>query len=334
MKLVLFSDIHFGLSSNDEIHNENCLKFLEFVQEWCDENLTDDFTTIFLGDWYHQRNAINVKTMNYSKEGLITLSNIGVKQYMLIGNHDMFYKDRRDVHSIIIPEEASGIEIIDEPLMLQDMLLCPWLTEDEDLKDLISQYSPAYVFGHFELPSFPLNSMTIFPGEFNPMDYEGVKRICSGHFHQRSSKSNINYIGNCFSHNFADSNDWMNKGFCVLDTETNEMQCIEWNDAPKFSMMRMSKLSTLNMASNMSLKIINDINLKPLDLNNLRDELLKMGNFRDVYFVPIESESIIIDNKEQLENITDINSFIISLLSDMDTKDIDNNTLIKIYSEL
>ena len=34
-------------------------------------------------------------------------------------------------------------------------------------------------------------------GEFNPVDLEGPKRIFSGHFHLRSSKANVYYIGNC-----------------------------------------------------------------------------------------------------------------------------------------
>ena len=73
MKYVLFGDIHFGNKSNSDEFNQECLDFLTFMQEWCDDNIQEDYETIFLGDWYHNRNAINVKTLNYGKEGLVIL---------------------------------------------------------------------------------------------------------------------------------------------------------------------------------------------------------------------------------------------------------------------
>ena len=335
MKVVLFGDIHFGEKSNSDTHNKHCLDFLQFVNDWCDDNLTDDFTTIFLGDWFHNRNSINVKTLNYGKEGLIKLSNIGSEQYMLLGNHDLYYLDRRDNHSIIIPEEANGIEIIDSPIMVNDMLLCPWLLKDESLKDLINEHQPNYVFGHFELPSFPLNQMVKFPGEFNPFEYEGVRRICSGHFHTHSEKGNITYIGNCFSHNFADKNDWHNKGFAILDTETNGIEYFEWENAPKYCVTKISQLNSIEFGSNMYLKLINDVNMKPLELNKLQEQLEQIPNIKDCMVYPNElavvKETV---DEAKIENIENIDTLITELLSTLDMENVKANDLVNLYRTL
>lgn len=335
MKVVLFGDIHFGEHSNSDEHNKNCLDFLEYMNDWCDNHINEDFITIFLGDWYHSRNSINVKTLNYGKEGLIKLSNIGSEQYMLVGNHDLYFLDRRDNHSIIIPDEASGIEVIDRPILVKDnILLCPWLLKDESLKELINEYSPKYVFGHFELPSFPLNQMVKYPGEFDPYDYQGPLRICSGHFHTASEKGNITYIGNCFSHNFSDNNDWHNKGFCVLDTTTNELERVEWEDAPKYCYTSISKLDNIPYPSNIHMKIINDTDLPQDDVNKLIDVLLQNENVIECHVIPKDMEIIMDSQVVEAQSIGNVNVAIPQLLQKAEIKNIDNQRLIKIYQNL
>lgn len=334
MKIVLFSDIHFGEKSNSDTHNKNCLDFIQFMGDWCSENIDESFITVFMGDWFHNRNTINVKTLNYGKEGLVALSNIGDEQYIIIGNHDLYFLDRRDSYSVIIPEEASGIEIIDEPLMKNGILLCPWLLRGESLKDLISEYHPSYVLGHFELPSFPLNQMVKFPGEFNPFDYEGVRRICSGHFHTRSEKNNITYIGNCFSHNFADKNDWHNKGFAVLDTDTNEIQYVEWKDAPKYCYTNISALDEVEFSNNMYMKIVNDLYLNQDNINQLYDGLKQTGQVVECHIIPKEMEIVTEVESVEIENIGNVNTIIPELLQKFEMEGIDSNKLATIYNAL
>lgn len=334
MKVVLFSDIHFGEKSNSDTHNKHCLDFLQFMSEWCDENLSEDFITVFMGDWFHNRNTINVKTLNYGKEGLITLSNIGDEQYIIIGNHDLYFLDRRDNHSVIIPEDASGIQVIDEPIMKDGILLCPWLLKGESLKDLISEHQPHYVLGHFEFPSFPLNQMVKFPGEFNPFDYDGVRRICSGHFHTRSEKNNITYIGNCFSHNFSDKNDWHNKGFAVLDTDTNEIQYVEWKDAPKYCYTSVSTLDKVEFSNNMYMKIVNDINLDQDNINKLYDGLKQSGQIVECHIIPKEMEIVTEVESVEIEDIGNVNTIIPELLQKFEMEGINSDKLAKIYNSL
>lgn len=342
MKYIVFSDIHFGNHSNSDVFNQQCLDFLDFVNDYAQDHFSDDETyggAIFMGDWFHNRNTINVKTLNAGVEGLYTLSNIacGKNAYFLLGNHDLFYKDRRDIHSIIVPGSDLGIEVINEPIYLdkEKFLLCPWLIGDETLRELITEYNPNYAFGHFELPSFKLNQKVAMDGVFDPNDYKGPKRILSGHFHTRNGKNNIEYIGNCFSNDFSDSNDWHNKGFCVLDTDVNELEYHEWIDAPKYCATKISQMNKIEFGSNMVLKLIDDVGLKPLELNQMKEELEKMEQINEVYIIPQQlDEELVMEENTELDNISDINTLITSLLSNLDMEKIDNNKLINIYNQL
>ena len=334
MKYILFTDIHFGCKGNSDEFNQQCLDFLKFVEDKTSDINIDG--AIFLGDWFHNRNAINVKTLKSGIEGIYSLGNIGRgNSYMILGNHDLYYKDRRDVSSIVIPEGDIGVEVIDEPIMVDDMLLCPWTIGEEKLSELISEHSPNYVFCHPEIPSFSFNKAVKMEGEYDPQDYNGPKRICCGHFHMRQEKNNITYIGNCFSHDFSDANDWHNKGFAILDTDTNEIQYYEWEDAPKYCLTSISKLNTIEFGNNMNLKLTNDVGLKQLDANQLKEELEKLPQIKECFVYPNELEiaktSI---NDTKLENISDIETLIVTLLSEMDMENMDNNKLISIYKNL
>ena len=161
MKYILLTDIHFGNHGNSDEFNQECNNFLKFVEKTI-ENREDIDGAIFLGDWFHNRNSINVKTLKAGIEGLYTFGSIGRgNSYMIIGNHDLYYKDRRDVNSIIIPEGEIGVNLVEEPIYLEEQkfLFLPWLINEEKLEDYIKQYNPEYVFGHFEIPSFSFNKL-------------------------------------------------------------------------------------------------------------------------------------------------------------------------------
>jgi hypothetical protein len=111
------------------------------------------------------------------------------------GNHDLFYKDKRDIHSSAFGRHIPGVTVVDGITTIDDVTLVPWLVEDEwkTMKSIKSRY----VFGHFELPHFFMNAMVQMPdhGELALNDLTGPEFVFSGHFHKRQNNRNIHYIG-------------------------------------------------------------------------------------------------------------------------------------------
>ena len=333
MKYILFTDIHFGNKSNSDEFNQQCLDFLDFIIDKTKDMDIDG--AIFLGDWYHIRPVTNNKTLKYGTEGLYKFGQLARGNgFLILGNHDLYYRDRRDVTSVVIPEGDIGVEVIYEPLTVDNMLFCPWMIKDENLPDLIEEYKPEYVFCHPEIPTFSFNKVTKYDGEYNPADYSGPKRICCGHFHMRQEKNNITYIGNCFSHDFSDSNDWHNKGFAILDTETNEIEYYEWENAPKYCSTFVSKINEIEFGSNMILKLMNDTTLTQVDLNKFDDELRKIPQIKDVLIYPAEMSVENVNVETNVKTIDNINTLVEDLISNMDMENVSNNKLIEIYREL
>ncbi len=204
-KVACFTDIHFGLKSGSRIHNQDCE---DFVKWFCDTAKAEGAETcIFLGDWHHNRSTTDVSTMNYTVSNLERLNASFEKVYVITGNHDMFYKDKREIHSLEFGRLFPNIVLVNEAITEGDVTIMPWLIADEWKH--VEKLKSRYIFGHLELPSFYMNAMVQMPdhGQLQSNHFVNQEYVFTGHFHKRQERGNIVYMGNAFPHNYADAGD-------------------------------------------------------------------------------------------------------------------------------
>ena len=220
-KAAICTDIHFGLKSNSQTHNEDCLNFIQWFTDKAKAEGCD--VAMFLGDWHNNRASINIVTLNYSLRALEHLNANFDRVYFIPGNHDLYYRDKRDIQSVEWARHLPHVIICNDWHQEGDVVIAPWLLGDDHKR--ISKLSAEYVFGHFELPHFYMNAMVQMPdhGEVRQEDFRGVGHVFSGHFHKRQTQNNITYIGNCFPHNYADAGD-----------DARGMMILEWGQAPVY----------------------------------------------------------------------------------------------------
>jgi len=283
-KVACFTDIHFGLKSNSQAHLADCEEFVDwFIKEAKDAGCE---TCIFLGDWHHNRNSINLITLDTSMQCLEKLGAAFEQFYWFPGNHDLFYKDKRDIHSSAFGKHIPGVTIVDKVTTIGDVTLVPWLIGDE--WKTISKVKSKYMFGHFELPLFYMNAMVQMPdhGELQPEHFKHQEYVFSGHFHKRQNRDKIWYIGNAFPHNYADTWD-DDRGMMMLEWGgTPEFKT--WENAPKFRTLKLSTLiddkDTL-IKSKMYLKVNLDIDITYEEANFLKETFMEDPNIREMSLV-------------------------------------------------
>jgi len=283
-KVACMTDIHFGLKGNSTVHLRDCEEFvdwfiLEAQKAGCE-------TCIFLGDWHHNRNSINLITLDTSIRCLEKLGAAFEQFFWFPGNHDLYYKDKRDVHSSAFGKHIPGVTVVDGVQTLDDVTLVPWLIGDEwkDMKKIKSKY----VFGHFELPLFYMNAMVQMPdhGELQAQDFGNPDYVFSGHFHKRQHKENIVYIGNAFPHNFADTWD-DERGMMILEWG-GVPEYVNWPDCPKYRTLKLSRLideKDTIMKSKMYLKVNMDINVSYEEANFLKETFMNDYDIREISMI-------------------------------------------------
>jgi len=237
-KAIIFTDIHYGYRSNCEKHLDDCSDFIDWIIREAKKHNAE--TCMFLGDWHDIRNAINIKTLNRSLDDLRKLNKAFEKVYFIIGNHDLFYRNSRELHSSPFLEDLENFVVIDDILQVEDCVFLPWLIEDEH--KLMKNMKCKYVFSHLELPGFMMNAMVEMPdhGNIHAEDFVSPDYVFTGHFHKRHSKGKVTYIGNAFPHNYADAWD-DERGYMLLEYG-KDPEFYNWGAAPKYRTLKLSEL--------------------------------------------------------------------------------------------
>lgn len=332
-KVACFTDIHFGLKGNSLTHLHDCEEFIDwFIDQAKKENCD---TGIFLGDWSHNRNNLNLITLDTSLRCLEKLGSAFKQFFWFPGNHDLFYKDKRNVHSSAFGRHIPGVTVVENIYTNGDVTLVPWLVGDEWKN--IGKIKSRYMFGHFELPLFYMNAMVQMPdhGELQPDHFKHQEYVFSGHFHKRQNRGKIWYIGNAFPHNFSDTWD-DERGMMVLEWD-KEPKFINWTNCPKFRNIKLSDLIDKKdsiMKSKMYLRVNLDIDISFEEANFIKETFTKEYDIREISLIQdkISLDTTIDDNPDsKFESIDQIVSE--SLIS-VDSEQFDKKLLLEIYNNL
>lgn len=280
-KAAIFGDLHIGDKSDSPVHNQDCLNYIKWFCEQAVAEKVDQI--IFVGDWFDNRSRLRLDTIDTGNAALRLLLEVAPVT-MIVGNHDMFFRNNRSVHSVDSYREWEGVTIIDKPTVIDDVGLVPFLVGTEYLEVL--DMEARYIFGHFELPHFLMNSTIAMPdkGALKGDAFTHPEMVFSGHFHQRQLKTNTNripiwYIGSPFGHDFNDVGDEA-RGMMILKTG-DEPKFINWMEGPLFQRFKTGEVLEMLESDTLSkktrptsiLEIKDDMGLDLDDISAVRQEL-------------------------------------------------------------
>ena len=258
------------------------------------------------------------------------------KFYMFVGNHDLYYKDKRDVSSTIFGKHIPGITLIDEIYEEDDVVLVPWLVGDEWKR--IENIKAKYMFGHFELPSFYMNAMVQMPdhGDLRAEHFKNQEYVFSGHFHKRQVRGKIHYIGNAFPHNYADAWD-DERGMMILDKENGkEPEYINWWNCPKYRTTTLSKLLDPDadiIKPKMYLRVTIDVPISYEEAQFIKETYISTHNCREITLIPqkqIEEISTDLD----ISTFESVDEIVSKEITAIDSDNFNKKMLLDIYHEL
>lgn len=232
MKIALITDTHFGARSDNQAFDNFFREFYTnvFFPTLEKNNIQ---TIIHLGDIFDRRKYINFNTLKNCREYFFDeLQDREIFMHLMVGNHDTFFKNTNAVNSPdLLLDSYDNIRCYSEPHELtglkSNILLMPWIcTENfQQCMDAIKNTQAPTLFGHLEISGFVMHRGQECEGGFDPSIFAKFQRVFSGHFHHRSTKGNITYLGNPYELTWNDYED--PRGFHLFDTKTFELEFIE-----------------------------------------------------------------------------------------------------------
>ena len=226
MKIAIITDQHFGARKNSKLFHDYFLKFYEniFFPTLIKEGIT---TIIDMGDTFDSRKGVDFVSLEWAKNHYYDrLEELGITVHTIIGNHTAYYKNTNDLTGVgLFLREYDNVKIYPEAEEVRidktNFLFVPWINAENQEKtfELIEESDSPCVMGHLELNGFMATRGHFMENGMDSNIFDKFERVYSGHYHMRSNKDNIFYLGNPYEMYWNDVND-RNRGFHLFDTDT------------------------------------------------------------------------------------------------------------------
>lgn len=340
-KILIFSDLHIHRHKNRIERLSDCLEVFNWVFKVAQEHKVDDI--LFLGDLFHDRRKIDIFT--YHKTFLVLeemLNKFDIPVTFLLGNHDIWHKDKWDVNSIAPLRSLKGVKVVESPGLVRLegcqrlVAMMPYTIDPiEHLKE-IKVPDTGLLFAHLALDGASLNAnsnftskaITEFDGDMIPVNssiFTNWKRVFLGHYHfaQKITK-NIEYVGSPLQLDFGEA--FQEKHIVIHDIDKNEDQYILNNFSPKHYIINFEDIEKYNLKNNfIEIKVKNILESKKIDLSlSLKDD--QEGPKYFTFVEDISEDSFSLEGIE-LNNIKSVLSTPFELASKWVELQIENGTI-------
>lgn len=243
-KIYLISDLHFGVRANSLEWIQNQLDFFYKIYiPYLKETKKEGDILFILGDWFDNRQLLDINVMNKSIDLVFDLADI-IPVYMLTGNHDIYKKHDTDVNSLAAFRFIPNVKIYEQPVVITNgktkILILPWIGNPER-EEMFGKANPCdFIFAHADIMGLKYdNGRQIVKGA-KLRGIRGVKKVISGHVHKRQELKDSLYLGSPYSTKRSDIGN--KKGYYTFYPQENKIEFIINKTSPIFQRISLEDL--------------------------------------------------------------------------------------------
>jgi len=236
MKIAIITDTHAGVKNGSDIFLDYTERFYSeiFFPRCVAEGITH---ILHLGDYFEHRKYVNYKVLARNREMFLDkLVEYNMTMDIIPGNHDVFFRNTNSLCSLteLLQYHSDRISVHMSPTIKDydglAIALLPWITPENYVEScaFIETAPSPILCAHLELSGFEM--MKGAPAVSHGMSaalFSRYEMVLSGHYHTKSTRDNIHYLGVPYEITWADCND--PKYFHILDTSTRELTPIRNN---------------------------------------------------------------------------------------------------------
>lgn len=213
-KWAIVGDCHFGVRNDNKIFHTIMIDFFKkLVSDMKAESVS---TLILLGDIFERRKFINFETLMICKREVFDLFlENNIKVVMIAGNHDVYFKNTNRINSLelLLPlqEYPNITSVVHEAteVIIDDIkvLFVPWINKEnyESAYKTINDTDALYMVAHLDMAGFEMHRGAVSEhGHFDKEFLAKFDKVITGHYHTKSNKGNIYYLGTPYATSWND----------------------------------------------------------------------------------------------------------------------------------
>tara|TARA_Y100000401_G_scaffold117364_1_gene125838 strand:+ start:5542 stop:6600 length:1059 start_codon:yes stop_codon:yes gene_type:complete len=347
MKVALITDTHFGARNDNQIFHNYFLKFYRDIFFPYLEN-NEINTVIHLGDLVDKRKNIAFNTLNSLRKDFIwPLLENAISLYVIVGNHDSYYRNTNSINAITeLFGESPFINIYEktDTIELDGLKIClvPWICNEnyDHTFEHLENTEAQIVMGHLEVNGFTMHRGVKCYHGFDGNNFKKFDQVFSGHFHYKSDNGHVYYLGTPYEMMWTDVD--TERGFHIYDTETRELEFIrnpyrihykiEYKESDHDELMK----TDFSKYKDCLIKVL-VVDKNPYLFDNFLDKLQKLGSPYSVnviedmnsYFEEGDEDDLI---NETEDTITILQKYVNGMELDLD-KNVLMDEIRSIYTE-
>lgn len=229
MKIAILADTHCGVRNSSDIYLDYHGRFFsEVFFPYCQQNGVKQ--VLHLGDYYDHRKYVNFKALNHNRKTFLEpMRDMGMTMDIIPGNHDVVYKNTNSLCSLreLMGYYMKEVNIVMRPKVMNydgcRIALLPWINPEnyESSMRFLETCDASILGAHLELAGFDVAKGQPAQTGMDPNIFSRFEIVMSGHYHTRSQKKNIHYLGCPFEMFWGDAHD--PKYFYIFDTATRQI---------------------------------------------------------------------------------------------------------------
>jgi len=240
----LLSDTHLGVRVNSLEWLQNQTDFFYKIYiPYLEKNVQKDDIFFFLGDFFDNRQLIDINVMNKGIDIILSLSSI-LPVYMLTGNHDLYKKHDTDVNSLAAFRFIPNVKIYEKPTIITNgktkILALPWIgnSEEEEMYGKVNLCD--FIFAHADIMGLKYDNGKQIVRGAKLRGIPSVKKVISGHVHKRQETKDFLYLGSPYSTKRSDIGN--KKGFYIFNPQENKIEFVINKVSPIFQRILLEDL--------------------------------------------------------------------------------------------
>jgi DNA repair exonuclease SbcCD nuclease subunit len=231
LRYVIVGDIHLSARNDSSLMMNHQISFFEdTLFPYLKKHKIKHVLTC--GDLFDRRKfTSHIVLAQWKQRVFDVMKDMGIDFTVVIGNHDCPWSNSLEANSpSLMLREYDNITVIDTPteVMLGNIkaAMIPWMCKDNwvQCSTLMDTTDAKYCFGHFDIQGFEMHRGVVSTEGHLPEKFNRFEQVISGHFHSRSQKGNVLYVGTPYALTWADAGEL--RGFHVMNGDDGHIEFV------------------------------------------------------------------------------------------------------------
>lgn len=277
---LIFSDNHIAQHKRSINRLHDCINALEWAFTTALKHKIKNI--FFAGDLFQDREKIDIIAYHLTFDIISKYcNNNDIKLYMLLGNHDLWFHERWDIHSIRPFSAIKNVEVIDKPCTLSiDGCNVDFLPFTHNPLKYLDELNSKLLIGHIAIDGAKLNSNNYsdiiieHDGEMTRLSSDSFKKwdkVYLGHYHAAQVIDNIEYVGSPLELTWGEAD--QEKHIIKFNLKTLDQEYVVNDFSPKHLLLSKSNIDKYDIKKHFIKLIVDD--MSSTDLIDIRKKIEK-----------------------------------------------------------